>query len=181
MLGKKYHSAEKWEFQYWGPKKNAMIKQFVEDVLWEDLDYLIVDTPPGTSDEHISIIESLKDQGIDGAVVVTTPQALSLNDVRKEISFCRKVGVPILGIIENMSGFVCPHCQDCTNIFSSEGGKLLSEELNIPFLGKIPIDPSLTQVEETGESGGKFLSKFPNSQTLKAIQLFVKKLGESKK
>ena len=93
-----------------GPKKNGLIKQFLTDVLWEDLDYLVIDTPPGTSDEHISIVQYLKKANLKGAIVVTTPQEVSLLDVRKEISFCRKTEVKVLGVIENMSGFVCPHC-----------------------------------------------------------------------
>ena len=95
-----------------GPKKNAMIKQFVQDVQWGDLDYLLIDTPPGTSDEHISIVEFLSSFS-PKAIIVTTPQAVSLSDVRKEISFCKKTQVPILGVVENMSGFVCPHCAVC--------------------------------------------------------------------
>ncbi|KAJ1550853.1 Nucleotide-binding protein 2, partial [Cladochytrium tenue] len=93
-----------------GPKKNAMIKQFIEDVDWGDLDYLVIDTPPGTGDEHISLAEHLRALNPDGAVVVTTPQDVAVADVRKELSFCRKVDLPVLGIIENMSGYVCPHC-----------------------------------------------------------------------
>ena len=96
-----------------GPKKTAMIKQFVEDVCWGELDVLIIDTPPGTSDEHISIVENLKNYNPDGAVLVTTPQNVSLSDVRKEINFCKKIKLPIIGLIENMSGFVCPHCSVC--------------------------------------------------------------------
>jgi Mrp family chromosome partitioning ATPase len=91
-----------------GPKKNSIIKQFLKDVNWGSLDYLLIDTPPGTSDEHLSLVTYLKDSGIDGAILVTTPQELSLQDVRKEIAFCRKVGVRILGLVENMSEFVCP-------------------------------------------------------------------------
>ncbi|KAL2298731.1 hypothetical protein Nmel_014322 [Mimus melanotis] len=93
-----------------GPKKNALIKQFVTDVAWGDLDFLIVDTPPGTSDEHISTVEALRPHQLLGAVLVTTPQAVSVGDVRRELTFCRKAGLRILGIVENMSGFVCPHC-----------------------------------------------------------------------
>ena len=93
-----------------GPKKNGMIKQFLRDVDWCDLEYLLIDTPPGTSDEHLTIVEYLKPSGITGAILVTTPQEVSLLDVRKEINFCKKVNVPILGVIENMSGFVCPKC-----------------------------------------------------------------------
>lgn len=88
-----------------GPKKTAMVKQFLTDVAWGELDYLIIDTPPGTSDEHITVMENLKDVKCDGAVIVTTPQLVAIEDVRKEITFCKKTGIPILGIVENMSGF----------------------------------------------------------------------------
>ena len=87
-----------------------MIKQFVSDVMWGSLDYLLVDTPPGTSDEHIATVEALRNIHPDGAVIVTTPQAVSLSDVRREVTFCRKTGLQTLGLVENMSGFVCPHC-----------------------------------------------------------------------
>uniref|UniRef100_A0A8C3WJ29 NUBP iron-sulfur cluster assembly factor 2, cytosolic n=1 Tax=Catagonus wagneri TaxID=51154 RepID=A0A8C3WJ29_9CETA len=93
-----------------GPKKNALIKQFVSDVAWGPLDYLVVDTPPGTSDEHMAAVDALRPCGPLGALVVTTPQAVSVGDVRRELTFCRKVGLRILGVVENMSGFVCPHC-----------------------------------------------------------------------
>ena len=88
-----------------------MIKQFLKDVDWGVLDFLLVDTPPGTSDEHLSIVQFLKESGMDGAIIITTPQEVSMADVRKEINFCRKVGLPILGVVENMSGFVCPNCK----------------------------------------------------------------------
>eukprot|EP00002_Diphylleia_rotans_P033966 TRINITY_DN7273_c0_g1_i2.p1 TRINITY_DN7273_c0_g1~~TRINITY_DN7273_c0_g1_i2.p1 ORF type:complete len:272 (+),score=62.26 TRINITY_DN7273_c0_g1_i2:129-944(+) len=156
-----------------GPKKTAMIKQFLTDVYWGELDYLIIDTPPGTSDEHISIVENLQAYDPTGAVVVTTPQAVSIADVRKEISFCRKINLPILGVVENMSGFVCPHCAECTNIFSSEGGKQMAGQLQIPFLGKIPIDPSLTLCEEKGEF---YIERFPQSQTSLALQTIVQQI-----
>lgn len=94
-----------------GPKKNGLIKRFLRDVEWGGLDFLLVDTPPGTSDEHLSVASYLRESGIDGAVVVTTPQEVSLLDVRKEIGFCRKAAIPVLGLVENMSGFVCPNCQ----------------------------------------------------------------------
>nr|KAJ3418147.1 Nucleotide-binding protein 2 [Polyrhizophydium stewartii] len=132
-----------------GPKKTAMIKQFVADVAWGELDYLLIDTPPGTSDEHIAIAEQLKTHPPEGAVIVTTPQAVSLADVRKELSFCRKVGIPILGVIENMSGFVCPHCEECTELFSTGGGERLAAEQSLAFLGRVPIDPNLTTLMET--------------------------------
>ena len=94
-----------------GPKKNGLIKQFLRDVDWDELEYLLVDTPPGTSDEHLSIVEYLKPSGLNGAIIVTTPQEVSLLDVRKEITFCKKVGLTIIGVVENMSGFSCPKCQ----------------------------------------------------------------------
>lgn len=133
-----------------GPKKTGMIRQFLRDVVWGDLDYLIIDTPPGTSDEHIAIAEELnkKAEIIDGAIIVTTPQQVSVNDVRKEINYCHKANFKIKGIIENMSGFICPYCTECTNIFSKGGGEQLAEELNIKFLAVIPIDPSFVDMIE---------------------------------
>lgn len=137
-----------------GVRKTGLIKQFLKDVDWGDLDYLVVDAPPGTSDEHISLVQLLKDSDVDGAIIVTTPQEVSLLDVRKEISFCRKSGTPIIGVIENMSGFVCQHCQGCSDIFypSSGGAEKMCRDLNIPFLGKIPLDPKISKAGELGRS-----------------------------
>ncbi|XP_027469270.1 cytosolic Fe-S cluster assembly factor NUBP2 isoform X2 [Callorhinus ursinus] len=105
-----------------GPKKNALIKQFVSDVAWGQLDYLVVDTPPGTSDEHMAAVEALRPYSPLGALVVTTPQAVSVGDVRRELTFCRKTGLQVVGVVENMSGFVCPHCAAlCLWILSSRG------------------------------------------------------------
>ena len=145
-----------------GPKKNAMIKQFLTDVAWGNRDILIIDTPPGTSDEHITVMESLKasEVYIDGAVLVTTPQAVAVGDVRRELTFCRKAKLDILGIVENMSGFVCPNCKDCTNIFSKGGGQALAEHAKVPFLGAVPIDPNIAQ---SAESGINFIEKFESS------------------
>ncbi|XP_038064234.1 cytosolic Fe-S cluster assembly factor NUBP2-like [Patiria miniata] len=156
-----------------GPKKNAMIKQFLSDVFWSDLDYLIIDTPPGTSDEHITVVESLHQYKPDGAVLVTTPQAVAVGDVRRELTFCRKTGVPVLGIIENMSGYVCPHCTECSNVFSKGGGESLAKEFSIPFLGCIPLDPQLAKCLEEGKS---FVDSFPSSPSAGAIQDIVKTL-----
>lgn len=114
-----------------------MIKQFLTDVNWGELDYLIVDTPPGTSDEHISIAECLRDSKSNAdAIVVTTPQMISINDVRRELAFCVKASLPVLGVIENMSGFICPNCSECNNIFSKGGGRSLSEYAKVPYLGR---------------------------------------------
>ncbi|EPY29412.1 nucleotide binding protein-like protein [Strigomonas culicis] len=134
-----------------GPKKDAMIKQFFTDVDWGHLDYLIIDTPPGTSDEHLTLCEVVKQYNPSGAVVVTTPQDVSTDDVKKELSLCHKLEVRCLGIVENMSGFVCPHCAHCTDLFSSGGGKKLAELYEVPFLGSIPIDMNLSLAEDRGE------------------------------
>ncbi|PIA91567.1 Cytosolic Fe-S cluster assembly factor CFD1 [Cercospora beticola] len=138
-----------------GPKKTAMIRQFLTDVQWGQLDYLLIDTPPGTSDEHISLVETLlksaTQEQLAGAVIVTTPQAISVSDVKKEINFCRKVSVKILGVIENMAGFVCPNCSECTNVFSKGGGQAMAQEFNVDFLGSIPIDPMFIRLIEEGK------------------------------
>ncbi|KAF4791969.1 Cytosolic Fe-S cluster assembly factor nubp1-B [Turdus rufiventris] len=128
-----------------GPKKNGLIKQFLRDVDWGEVDYLIVDTPPGTSDEHLSIVQYLSATHIDGAVIVTTPQEVSLQDVRKEINFCRKVKLPIIGVVENMSGFVCPKCKNESQIFppTTGGAEKMCQNLSVSFLGKVPLDPQI--------------------------------------
>lgn len=159
-----------------GPKKNGIIKQFLKDVEWGDLDYLLVDTPPGTSDEHLSVNSLLRDSGIDGAVVVTTPQEVSLLDVRKEIDFCRKAGIRILGLAENMSGFVCPKCKGESQIFrpSTGGGAALAREMDIPFLGAVPLDPRIGMACDYGES---FFDSFPDSPACLAFKQVVKNLA----
>eukprot|EP00054_Salpingoeca_dolichothecata_P018207 m.111498 g.111498 ORF g.111498 m.111498 type:complete len:208 (-) comp22783_c0_seq1:175-798(-) len=158
-----------------GPKKTAMIGQFLSDVCWNDLDYLIVDTPPGTSDEHLSIVENLKAYKPDGAVLVTSPQGVSFADVRREADFCRKAKLPLLGLVENMSGFSCPCCGEVTNVFSSGGGEKLAEEFKCPFLGRLPIDTTLTQSLESGEN---FLEKHKESHVFSQVQELVQPLLE---
>ncbi|KAK3308442.1 P-loop containing nucleoside triphosphate hydrolase protein [Chaetomium strumarium] len=137
-----------------GPKKTAMVRQFLSDVFWDELDYLLIDTPPGTSDEHISLAETLllntTEQQRAGAVVVTTPQAVATADVRKELNFCTQTGIRVLGVVENMSGFVCPNCSECTNVFSSGGGEVMANDFNVRFLGRVPIDPQFLVLIETG-------------------------------
>lgn len=154
-----------------GPLKHSVIKQFIKDVLWGELDYLIIDSPPGTGDEPLSIIQILGET--DGAIIVTTPQSLSLNDVRKSITFCNKLKIKILGIIENMCGFVCPNCNYKTDIFKSGGGKDLANELNIPLLGSLPIDPLIVQASDEGKSFVHFYSK---TQTAKKFDSIVNSL-----
>jgi Mrp family chromosome partitioning ATPase len=158
-----------------GLKKNGLIKQFLKDVDWGVLDYLIIDTPPGTSDEHLSIVQLLKETGIYGAVIITTPQEMSLQDVRKEINFCKKVGVTILGVVENMSGFVCPKCTKETRIFApnSGGAEKMATEMNVPFLGSIPIDPRIGKSCDLGEN---LFEEFPESPACKSYEQIVSKL-----
>ena len=160
-----------------GPKKNGLIKQFLKDVEWGDLDYLLVDTPPGTSDEHLSVNSFLKESGIDGAVMVTTPQEVSLLDVRKEIDFCRKAGIRVLGIVENMSGFVCPGCKHNTQVFKATtgGARALSEATGLPYLGTVPLDPRIGMACDYGES---FFDSFPDSPACNALTGVVKRVKE---
>lgn len=161
-----------------GPKKSAMIKQFLEDVCWNELDYLVIDTPPGTSDEHISAVEYLNEAN-PSAVLVTTPQAVSISDVKKELNFCKKVGVKINGVIENMSGFVCPYCADCTPIFSSGGGEKMAKEYNIPFLGRIPIDPKFIETMENKEKS--FVESYKELSLAPLLSDIVDKIIEEEK
>jgi Mrp family chromosome partitioning ATPase len=161
-----------------GPKKNGLIKQFLRDVYWGDyLDYLIIDTPPGTSDEHITVVQYLKDAGLDGAIIITTPQDVACIDVRREISFCKKVGIPIIGLVENMSGFVCPNCSYESVIFraTSGGGEKLAKDTGISFLGRIPLDP---QVMNACENGKSILKEHPNSPASKALLAIVNKIRQ---
>ena len=150
-------------------KKEQIIKKFLKDTQWSDLDFLIIDTPPGTSDEHIFINKLLnKSQSITGAVIITTPQEVALNDVRKEINFCQKVNIKILGLVENMSGFVCNSCNKSTDIFkpTTGGGEALCKEFNIPYWGKLPIDPRLGICCDQGES---FIDTYPDSDATKNL------------
>ncbi|KAF3767400.1 P-loop containing nucleoside triphosphate hydrolase protein [Cryphonectria parasitica EP155] len=159
-----------------GPKKNGLIKQFLKDVDWGDLDLLLVDTPPGTSDEHLSVNSFLKESGIDGAVVVTTPNEVSLLDVQKEIDFCRKAGIKILGLVDNMSGFVCPSCKHQSQVFEATtgGGEALAKEIGIPFLGGVPLDPRIGMACDYGES---FFDSFPDSPACKALKRVARSVG----
>jgi Mrp family chromosome partitioning ATPase len=152
-----------------GPMKTGVITQFIRDVAWGDLDYLIVDSPPGTGDEPLSVCQTLVDA--DGAVIVTTPQKVAAVDVRKSISFCRQLNLPVLGVIENMNGFVCPKCGELTAVFQSGGGRLMADDMGVPFLGSVPIDP---QIAEAGDSGVAFLQRYADSQTATIIQSLIK-------
>jgi Mrp family chromosome partitioning ATPase/predicted Fe-Mo cluster-binding NifX family protein len=132
-----------------GPMKMGVIKQLISDVQWGELDYLIVDFPPGTGDEPLSVAQLIPES--DGAVIVTTPQDLSLQDVRKSINFCHQLKIPVLGVIENMSGLLCPHCGKMIEVFKSGGGETMAKEMGVPFLGRIPIDPQIVGGSDEGK------------------------------
>ena len=148
-----------------GPMKYGVIKQFIGEVEWGNLDYLIVDSPPGTGDEPLAVAQLLGK--VDGAVLVTTPQDLSTADVRRSVNFCRKLGVPVLGVVENMSGFICPHCGERTDIFKTGGGEAMANEMEVPFLGRIPIDPHIV---EASDSGKPYVYHYSKSEAAKAFE-----------
>jgi ATP-binding protein involved in chromosome partitioning len=163
-----------------GPLKMGAIKQFLKDVEWGKLDYLIIDSPPGTGDEPLSVAQLIPN--LDGAIVVTSPQDLSVIDVRKSITFCRQVNMPVLGVIENMSGLICPHCGREILVFKKGGGERMAMEMNVPFLGNIPIDPQLV---EASDKGVPFVSEYSKTETAKAfegvVQTFLVGMGESQR
>ena len=154
-----------------GPIKMSAVQQFIEDVNWGKLDYLVIDMPPGTGDEALSIVQLIPKA--DGMVVVTTPQQVALLDSRKSVGFAAETKIPIIGIIENMSGFVCPHCGEVTDIFKTGGGEATAKEMNIQFLGKVPIEP---EVVESGDSGVPIVLKNPDSASAKAFASIVDKI-----
>jgi Mrp family chromosome partitioning ATPase len=154
-----------------GPVKMGAIRQFLGEVQWGDLDYLIIDMPPGTGDEPLSIAQLIPDS--DGAIIVTTPQDVALLDSRKAVTFARTLNMPILGIIENMSGMACPHCNKRIELFKSGGGYKAALEMQVPFLGKVSIDP---QIVETGDSGKPFVLKYSKSDSAKAFKEIVDKI-----
>lgn len=154
-----------------GPRKYGIIRQFLKDVAWGRLDYLVVDSPPGTGDEPLSIAQLVGSPA--GAVVVTTPQDLSISDVRRCVSFCNALSLPILGIVENMSGYICPKCGQRSDLFKAGGGKALAEELDLPLLGQIPIDP---QVVISGDAGTPFAETPAGSPAAQALACVAKSL-----
>jgi ATP-binding protein involved in chromosome partitioning len=151
-----------------GPLKIQAIRQFVADMDWGELDYLIIDAPPGTGDEPLSVAQTIPNVK---AVVVTTPQKVALADVRKSINFCKTVNVEITGVIENMSGLVCPHCNETVEIFKTGGGEEVAREFDLPFLGRIPMDPKIVMA---GDEGTSYLATGADSPACKAFALVVK-------
>lgn len=148
-----------------GPMKMGAIEQFLRDVAWGDLDYLIVDSPPGTGDEPLSVCQLIGK--LDGAIIVTTPQKVAAVEVRKSITFCRHLDVPVLGVVENMSGFACPHCGAVTHILSSGGGRRIADGMGVPFLGSIPMDPKLAEACDRGEA---FVERYAATTTTKLME-----------
>jgi ATP-binding protein involved in chromosome partitioning len=147
-----------------GPMKFGVIQQLLRDVVWGELDCLIIDCPPGTGDEPLSVAQLLGQPA--GAIVVTTPQDLAVADVRRSITFCQKVHLQVLGIVENMSGFACPDCGKTTDLFKAGGGEALAREMGVPFLGRVPLDP---QVVDSGDAGTPFVQRFAGSPTAHAF------------
>jgi ATP-binding protein involved in chromosome partitioning len=154
-----------------GPLKMRAIQQFLSDIMWGELDFLFIDLPPGTGDEPLSIMQLIPD--MDGVIIVTIPSEVSQVVVKKAITFTRQLGVPIIGIIENMSGFVCPECGAKIDIFKVGGGKKLAEDLSVPYLGKIPIDPAICS---DSDSGKPFIIEHTASPTTKAFKEVVTKI-----
>ncbi len=150
-----------------GPVKHGVIAQFIADCRWDDLDFLVIDSPPGTGDEPLSIIKLIPDVK---AIIVTTPQEVALADVRKSINFCRKVNLDMLGLVENMSGLFCPHCNEFIPIFRTGGGLKTSDAMNIPFLGEIPFEP---RVVEGGDRGAPILDEVSQTPFASAINDFA--------
>jgi Mrp family chromosome partitioning ATPase len=156
-----------------GPLKYSAIRQFISDVEWGDLDFLIIDSPPGTGDEPLTIAQIISDAK---AIIVTTPQEVALADVRKSINFCKTVKLEIFGLIENMSGLSCPHCGEMIELFGSGGGERTAQEMGIPFLGRIPFD---SNVVACGDSGACYQDVHTNSAVTRAygdVALSISKL-----
>ena len=166
-------SANKDEAIIWrGPIKYSAIQQFIGDVEWGELDFLIIDSPPGTGDEPLTIAQTINDAQ---AIIVTTPQEVSLADVRKSISFCKRVNMEIFGLIENMSAFTCPHCGELVDLFGSGGGEKTALASGIPFLGKIPFD---RQLVACGDSGTSYQDTYPDSPVTRAYEQVAEKMAE---
>jgi Mrp family chromosome partitioning ATPase len=156
-----------------GPVKYSVIQQFLGQVAWGDLDFLIIDAPPGTGDEPLTVAQTIREAQ---AVIVTTPQRVSLADVRKSINFCKTVQMEIYGLVENMSGLVCPHCNCKLELFGSGGGEKTAMQMQVPFLGHIPFDPEMVSCTDAGLA---YLEKYPDSPVTKTYLSIAEKLKES--
>ena len=154
-----------------GPMKMAVIQQFLSDVNWGSLDYLIVDLPPGTGDEALSIVQLAPN--VQGAVIVTTPQDVAVLDAVKAVKFIEKLELPVIGIIENMSGMICPHCGEPIDLFGRGGGKKAAEDLDVPYLGSIPLDPAMVKA---GDEGRPYVLRHADTPTWKAVDTVMENL-----
>ena len=154
-----------------GPLKMQAIQQFLGKVVWGDLDYLIIDLPPGTGDEPLSIAQLIPDS--TGAIIVTTPQDVALLDSRKAVNFAKALKMPVIGILENMSGLICPYCKNKIDLFKTDGGSKAAKDLAVPFLGKIPIDPKIV---ETCDNGKPFVLEYSKSESTKVFEGIVNKI-----
>jgi Mrp family chromosome partitioning ATPase len=154
-----------------GPIKMGALRQFVAEVKWGDLDFLIVDLPPGTGDEPLTIAQLLEDA--DGAIIVTTPQDVALLDSRKSVTFAQALKLPILGIVENMSGLICPHCHNTIDLFKVGGGERAAEQMGVPFLGRIPLDPNVVL---GGDDGSPIVLKDKSNPASKAFDEMTEKV-----
>ena len=150
-----------------GPMKMGAIKQLVKDVKWGDLDFMILDSPPGTGDEPLSVVQTI--EKLDGAIIVTTPQEISISDVRRSVRFCEKLNLPVLGVVENMSGFVCPHCGKTVDIFKTGGGESMASEMNVPFLGRIPLEKDIVDASDEGKPFVYFYGKSHSAKAFEEI------------
>jgi len=148
-----------------GPLKYSAMKQFLGDVVWGDLDYLIIDLPPGTGDEHMNVAQLLPES--EGAIIVTTPQEVALLDSRKSVKFAQTLKMPVIGIVENMSGLICPYCGKEIKLFKSGGGEKSAADMGLNFLGKIPLEPKIV---EDSDNGTPFVTENPDSRSAKAFR-----------
>ncbi len=160
-----------------GPLKHTAIRQFLADVAWGELEYLVIDSPPGTGDEALSILHLIG--STDGAVIVTTPQRLAVADVRRCITFCRMLSLDILGVVENMSGFVCPRCSGTVDIFKTGGGEEMAENMDVPFLGTIPLDPAVVAAADEGRPLGSATGCEVTGKSFRCIAEKVKRYFQS--
>ena len=151
-----------------------IIKQFLSDVEWGQLDYLVVDSPPGTGDEPLSVGQLIPN--LDGAVIVTTPQEVAVLDARKCATFARQLGIPVTGIIENMSGLICPHCGREINVFKKGGAEKAARELDLPFLGSIPLEPLLVT---SGDEGRPFIEAHEDTKAARSINAIIDKIEKA--
>lgn len=156
-----------------GPIKMGALRQFVADVKWGDLDFLVVDLPPGTGDEPLTIAQLLEDA--DGAIIVTTPQDVALLDSRKSVTFAQALKMPVLGIVENMSGLICPHCHNTIELFKVGGGERAAQEMGVPFLGRVPLDPNVVL---GGDDGSPIVLKDKSNPASKAFDEMVERILE---